>query len=984
MERIKELEQKVAEVESLNRQYETTISRLRADAELAQKVKAEKKKAPRRTSFGAKNRIFTKEMVIEADDYITRAMSRLNANPMADPELIKHLVVKIGYLLEGGARVAYDSVSATLKAQFPKLSDDLIAEAYRVAKEKTFRVGVDDIVNAMKEAVEEGLADGEQRKYIIKLIDSIVESGVHDFDAVYDAAFRAAKEVFPDITRDEVIQHYSHYGESTPAPTDIESVRKSQLKTEGQLYLGLEDIIARHEAALASGSRRQGMSDLARRLKQQINEKMKELGITVASDPAKQLAGALQAAKTRITNQIKDIRFEIASKQRIVKGKTVLLDDAELVSLRAELVKLKAERKAVFGNKTLTDAQRVAMLTKVKERNAMVWQGRLERAKEGDFSSGKQAVRKVTSPELEAIQAQIDAAKQEVKELQRLANPGMSPEEKALQAYKTRLLKRMADYADRMARGDFEPKKRTEIKLDRATSDLAYIADQIKQEYYDERHKVYLAKLTALEKAGATVQEIINLHRAYYTSMDLSSQMRQGGFLSMGDPVLYYKMLLAQVKSFVSEGEAFRIEQQMREHPDYGFWKKAGLEFTGDALAGRRPSAAHSEEAYQGRWERKTPLVHQSGRAFATGLDYLRFNKAVWAKKVIETFGGKMSDGEANAIAKMINVSTGRTGLNMGASKVANLFLFAAKLWHSRLLMATGAPLWAKGNTWRTRTFMVMTYAQYLAGLTVLVNLAKMGGATFNTDTNSSGFGKLRWGLLSLDLTVGMGTLITAMSRTITGKKTTSRGKIVHLVGKDVSFGGETMADVWFEYVRGKLNPTAGEAANIGLREDFYGDPISFKTEVLRLILPMSVGNVAQISTAELSPFQKTFASIFELLGTGTGLRRKTAEDKFREAFKNKDRGKVSEVIREEVNAGNSPEAAFNKAFLPVDVANYSTFEYEQAMDVYLKSTPENQKRYKPFLRLTLEKKFNSEETSGKERQRIWAFILENKILENR
>jgi hypothetical protein len=211
-----------------------------------------------------------------------------------------------------------------------------------------------------------------------------------------------------------------------------------------------------------SGVERRTPSDEERRLIKQVEEAKRRGGYTV-TDPATQLRSALQSMKTRLTNEISDLEFQIKSGTKLVKGERKITPDAEATSLKARRDALKEEFDEVFGKKGITDEQRVANAMRAIEKSIADYE---QRIKAGDLSPRKSVSLTPETPELAAARAKRDALREQLQEMRDLANPKKTPEEIALQSMKTRLANNITDLADKLAREDYSPRPKRNIVLD--------------------------------------------------------------------------------------------------------------------------------------------------------------------------------------------------------------------------------------------------------------------------------------------------------------------------------------------------------------------------------------------------------------------------------------------------------------------------------------------------------------------------------------
>lgn len=214
--------------------------------------------------------------------------------------------------------------------------------------------------DAIGESIKKKISDGEPDSIgadAQKLARMFVELGVKDRDALIDAVHGELKNYLPEITRRETMDAISGYGKFSQLTKDQISVELRDLKGQMQQVGKLEDMQA-GEAPKKTGVERRKPSDEERRLIKQVEEAKKKGGYKV-TDPATQLRSALQSTKKRIENQIKDLEYEISTKEKIVRTKGESPTSPEIEALKKRRDTLKAERNEIFGEKDITDAQRL-------------------------------------------------------------------------------------------------------------------------------------------------------------------------------------------------------------------------------------------------------------------------------------------------------------------------------------------------------------------------------------------------------------------------------------------------------------------------------------------------------------------------------------------------------------------------------------------------------------------------------------------------
>lgn len=355
------------------------------------------------------------------------------------------------------------------------------------------------IIEGIKEAVAEETPLTEFGRYIDKLSENFIRHGITDRDALVDAVHNVLKEIIPEITRDQTSEAVSGYGSFRPLNQDPIKVKLRDIKGQLQQVSKLQALLAR-EALKKTGPERKVPSDEERRLQKLVEEYKKRYGVTV-TDPAKQLKSALDAIKTRLRNQIKDLNYQISTGKKIVRNKTEPPSDAEANALRQERDALKEQFKKIFGETEMSDEKRVQIAMNAVEKSITDLETRIAN---NDIGPRTRASKTPVTPELEAARARRDALKEQLQELRELANPKKTPQEIALQALKTRLKNSAAEYQRRIAEGDFAPAKRTPIVHDTEANTLRAENERWKQKFRQSLVEDRLAKRTIPERIQDT------------------------------------------------------------------------------------------------------------------------------------------------------------------------------------------------------------------------------------------------------------------------------------------------------------------------------------------------------------------------------------------------------------------------------------------------------------------------------------------------
>lgn len=512
------------------------------------------------------------------------------------------------------------------------------------------------------------------------------------------------------------------------------------------------------------------------------------------------------------------------------------------------------------------------------------------RLRDGDLSSkGKPKVAPL-SPEAARLMAERDARVRALQNLRDAAKPRLSPHEIALKRWKSVAANRIRQIADRMARGEWEPRPRMPMILDPEGDRIAFDLEKAKEEFVRGRFEDMLRRRSWLPsvsdkgefEAGkilGTTGEVINTARAVMTAFDLSAVLRQGGFIVMAHPVRGLRAFPAMFQAFgltpgnavlaaargldaLSKGrpvhavkEVFRalseygeraahaVQTEIESRPNAHLYTQAKLDLTKPGV-----KLTDMEEAYMSRWAKKIPLVAGSERAYRTFLNRLRADSF---DAMMASFGrrGGASLREARAIANFVNVATGRGSLGPKLATAAvglNHVFFAPRLVLSRFQLLTGQPLW--DGSMATRRAIAGEYARYLVGVGVVIALAQAAGADkMETDPRSSNFGKLKFGHTRVDPFSGLLQATVVSSRVLSGSTKTSKGAIVKLrtaPGEKRAFGQDDAGDVIGRFLRSKLSPVAGTAMDIASGRNVIGEPVTPGMAATRMFVPLTFGEV--------------------------------------------------------------------------------------------------------------------------------------------
>lgn len=752
----------------------------------------------------------------------------------------------------------------TAQSIFSRENESFHKGVDRSTKEKIKRATTDipGRIGDAKEAIKAKSGEGSPlHSEVKKLVRLLVEQDpAISRDSLIDTIHDILKESIPAITRIEAMDAISGRGKFWTPPQDVVSKTVRDLSTQIRLVGHQLDVEARKPLP-RTGYQPEKLTDAARREQQKLNELKRRYGVVV-TDPAAQLGSVLNARKTYYTHRIADLQAEIAARQRIVKSRSLPPTDPALEGLKADYARVKAEHDAIFPRQPLTDAQRLERAIAAAERNEKAADEQLTRAEKGDFTRPAGAPLP-ESATLTEIRARTAALREETKLLKDLATPKKTPEQIALQTLRTRLATEKADLTERLAKGDFSPRRKAprELALDPATAAAKAEVTLLKEEFNRrlEKHKYELKSRVAKIWLGA--KEALNLSRAILTSWDVSAVFRQGGFIGFGNPLRAARALGPMFDALRSDKRAAAIDEQIKARPNAKLYAQSKL-----FLAPREGKLSGMEEAFMSRLAGKIPGIAASQRAYITFLNKLRADTFDALHESLVSKRAATPE-ELSAISNYINAATGRGNLGKAAAAgetLATVF-FSPRLVASRFQLIAGQPLY-RGSA-ATRFLIAKEYSKFLLGLSAVYSLGYLAGATIETNPTSSDFGKLKFGNTRVDPLGGLAQTSVLVSRLATGEKTNAKGVTEPIRGK-VPFGKDTSADVIATFLRTKLSPIMGSGVDVLTGQNVVGEPVTAGSVAVNSMVPLAFRDIYDVMLEQGIP-AGTAIGILSMFGMG-------------------------------------------------------------------------------------------------------------------
>ncbi len=371
--------------------------------------------------------------------------------------------------------------------------------------------------------------------------------------------------------------------------------------------------------------------------------------------------------------------------------------------------------------------------------------------------------------------------------------------------------------------------------------------------------------------------DVINIPRTLMTTLDLSSPLRQGLFLSLRHPIKATGALSDAFKNMFSKEAYLDWFKKFKETPLARVAKESGLyvaeshKVSSGVLAKEEAYASTLGENIPGLKQLFSPIrpiVKASERGYTSFLNSLRVSVFDdMTKAALESGSTPRSNPTLyKAIADFINVTTGRGKLGAleKINPILNASFFSPRLIASRLTMLN--PAWYLKMPPQVRKEALKSWLTLIGtGMTVLY-MAKAAGADVEVDPRSSDFGKIRVGDSRWDIWGGLQQYVTFTARILTGEVKTGAGDIRKL--EQEIFPHTTRLDVMQNFIRGKLAPVAAFGADVLAGGNIVGEDLDLGTEAIENFVPMYIQDVKE-AWDDLGPSAALTVGVPTFFGVG-------------------------------------------------------------------------------------------------------------------
>jgi hypothetical protein len=332
-----------------------------------------------------------------------------------------------------------------------------------------------------------------------KMAKNRIETGISKIEDIVDDIHGALTAIGHNVTKRDIRDAISGYGKTIEMSKEAVDVALREARRQGKLISSLEDAQAK-ALPLRSGLQRDAASDRVRELQRQVKQAMKESGIDAKTSmsPERQWKTSLDAVKTRLRNQIADLAKQLKTGEKTPAREGVAYDE-EANILKGERDSLRKTLQDIEGKPKMSPEQKIKMATAAVEKSIAEYERRI---KENDLTPAQKSAGALETPALRALREQRDSLKETFRQMKEAATPKKSPEEIALDRYKTYTKNRIADMESRIESGDFSKEPQRQTVLDSEAQELKTKAAKVRNQMDEAIAKQKMEARTTPEKVA--------------------------------------------------------------------------------------------------------------------------------------------------------------------------------------------------------------------------------------------------------------------------------------------------------------------------------------------------------------------------------------------------------------------------------------------------------------------------------------------------
>jgi hypothetical protein len=315
-------------------------------------------------------------------------------------------------------------------AQFADRVRVMFGAAYAAVADR-LRSDVDEYLRPMMEDVSgtemptpqmvmESIDGSEEltNQMVYDLAKAHVYDGARDTE-VLDRVYRDLLEFYPSLTREDVAQLFTRYGETRAMNKSEEAKALRAAKSLELVQRQIDDLEARG-VMKRTGTKKDDPDVKLRELRKKRDDLAKDLGYAPV-DPETQLSSAQTAAKKRMKNEMEELDRAIKSNTPIVRVKRGVRYTEDMEQMRSDLEELRKAYADIFGQQR-TPAERMNAVIKDLDRRIAKERELINKGILKEDEMAKPAA--VDSPEISARRDLLKDLKRQKEEAYDLANPG--------------------------------------------------------------------------------------------------------------------------------------------------------------------------------------------------------------------------------------------------------------------------------------------------------------------------------------------------------------------------------------------------------------------------------------------------------------------------------------------------------------------------------------------------------------------------------
>lgn len=734
------------------------------------------------------------------------------------------------------------------------------------------------------------------------LIREKVENGIDNIDDLTSALMADAKELFPELefTERQVRDIITGYGKiSNPTYDEIET-QISIMKSLGKIASGLEDA-NKGQRPLRSGQQRREPTVKERTEMKKLKALLRDLPLAEA-DIKKAYKTALDAIKKRLSNEIEELDEQIANGEKRKGQKTVIEYDQEAKNLKAIRDAKKVELDELVGKPELTEQQKIDRAEKILQKRLDDLQQKID-TNEIDYAKKPETVTSEKLEEMRKLKKEYEAQIQKMREDAGLA------EERLIEIAKRNASKRLTALKERIAKGDFEKRKRkptpTDVELNKIKSEIA----EQKEIFDKEVYKLELKNRRIEQKALDVLKDVLSIPKILSFTSDLS-------FIGIQNVTQVYKMganslihlaktgklkgtfrdaMTKTFKAMASPNFEQKYMQAVKANPNYQLWKDSKLGIVESHYKESAKAEVFQHNAISTLFDILGNYVASKGFEKAGDIiknyvniisifergqtvfeNQMRINRFQEGVDLLKAQGLNPIDDiqEYRKVAAAVNTLTGRA--NTGSKAAAALREANGTLFSSFSNWAAGVnqlnPYWYYTLTPTARKMALTDVAHHIVGAGSLLAMAALYAlgqddddeekVVVETTPTSSDFALIKVGNLRIDPWAGKKTTVVAFSRLVNGGKTDKYGNFKKY---GIEYEDEDWIDLPLEYAGNKIAPgprfaidrffrtKAVEYQGKSFREDKFG--VDFKES--KYLVPLIFENFREVNEEQPNLFGK-------------------------------------------------------------------------------------------------------------------------------